>query len=522
MAEAQIDSRCNHPLSAVRPKLRPKKSRCKTGCLCCRLRKKKCDEQRPVCSTCQRLDLPCSWLNSEEFSWRIRLGLSSSKRTPRKTKAAASSTPPESLGVLGAEDTPDPIGLESTPLCLSLPSEVDMMDSPSRRLLGLFVEKTVHQLFGAPPAIPNPFLYDLIPIAFSDSLVMNALLSVGGYPGAGTDLVEPRRLRCYGKALKELKTATAEWSFGRTRDAVRLLLTSYLLCLHECIRGNAGGSLIHHVRGSRHFAQAVLAAPSEHSYPPDLVGVVLEYYAYYEFCTSLRMLPGQDDIEAACQLSSQHLTMLHGFRTYGSVFAGFASLYQMVPFICHLASLRKLEWSQACDMGCWVTFEQLRYTIQTWSLLTDQDGTGLENGMRSENIGDFIAAGNVVRNTLLMFLHSSYYDDVDFLRDSLGPLIEETIELMTVVLGTSWINVLFWPMSVVATYTTTRSQQERILSFMTEGIPLTRRIKQTLQWVWDAPDSVYGLQGLADMGPKCKYNGSNFHPNLGELCVAHY
>lgn len=37
------------------------KLKSRTGCVPCRQRKKKCDERRPVCSTCSRLCLPCSY-----------------------------------------------------------------------------------------------------------------------------------------------------------------------------------------------------------------------------------------------------------------------------------------------------------------------------------------------------------------------------------------------------------------------------------------------------------------------------
>ncbi|KAL2783779.1 fungal-specific transcription factor domain-containing protein [Aspergillus keveii] len=40
---------------------RPRASRSRGGCISCKARKKKCDEMRPQCSDCRRLDLPCRW-----------------------------------------------------------------------------------------------------------------------------------------------------------------------------------------------------------------------------------------------------------------------------------------------------------------------------------------------------------------------------------------------------------------------------------------------------------------------------
>lgn len=39
----------------------PRPARSKNGCLTCRRRKVRCDEQRPRCSHCERLNLQCRW-----------------------------------------------------------------------------------------------------------------------------------------------------------------------------------------------------------------------------------------------------------------------------------------------------------------------------------------------------------------------------------------------------------------------------------------------------------------------------
>lgn len=44
-------------------------SRSRTGCLTCRIRKKKCDEQQPACQTCQSIELTCYGYNVPLPSW---------------------------------------------------------------------------------------------------------------------------------------------------------------------------------------------------------------------------------------------------------------------------------------------------------------------------------------------------------------------------------------------------------------------------------------------------------------------
>jgi hypothetical protein len=46
---------------AQTPRSANRSARSKEGCLTCKRRKVKCDEQRPRCSHCERLNLECKW-----------------------------------------------------------------------------------------------------------------------------------------------------------------------------------------------------------------------------------------------------------------------------------------------------------------------------------------------------------------------------------------------------------------------------------------------------------------------------
>ncbi|WEJ95617.1 hypothetical protein PSN45_003140 [Yamadazyma tenuis] len=47
-----------------------KYTRSKAGCLSCRRRKKKCDETKPICNACKRLNLECSYVK-DNLDWKI-------------------------------------------------------------------------------------------------------------------------------------------------------------------------------------------------------------------------------------------------------------------------------------------------------------------------------------------------------------------------------------------------------------------------------------------------------------------
>lgn len=67
-----------------------KKSR--KGCFTCKKRKKKCDETKPICSTCLRLKLKCNygiklnWLNQNQFSIKIQTNQEKTENKTNKKK----------------------------------------------------------------------------------------------------------------------------------------------------------------------------------------------------------------------------------------------------------------------------------------------------------------------------------------------------------------------------------------------------------------------------------------------------
>jgi hypothetical protein len=235
------------------PGLRPKKTRCKTGCLCCRLRGKRCDEQKPTCISCDRVGLLCAWPSSNEFAWRQRMGLSKETTPPttflvttsnevlRVQSAASGDWPPN-------EDLTMPRSrsslLELTLNRVSVPpplQDVAVRDPTSRQLLHFYVEFTCPQLLSMPPEFSEPFLAAVLPWAFSDPLILNALLAAGAFPkalGQEPKGVEAKSLQHYWRAIRELKVALTDWETGYDGDPLRLLLITLLLRQHEVREAN--------------------------------------------------------------------------------------------------------------------------------------------------------------------------------------------------------------------------------------------------------------------------------------------
>lgn len=101
-------------------------------------------------------------------------------------------------------------------------------------LLQLYVEQTTCYVLSTPEEFYDPLIFDVIPLAIEDTLVMNAVLCLGGLPQPNqNDQLEIKRLHHYARALKELKHALTEWNNGSNKSVLRLLLTTSLLCQYE-------------------------------------------------------------------------------------------------------------------------------------------------------------------------------------------------------------------------------------------------------------------------------------------------
>lgn len=152
--------------------------RSKTGCLLCRRQRKKCDERRPTCSRCLSKRQTCQWPGAA----RREPG---PDRTPSVHEDAspiqdfASDTitceeeifPPTSISNEGA-------ALDSEDLRLMAPLGCSL-GSVSSMFLAHFVAETSRYITLVSPE-KNPVLTHMLPLAFSDELILHSMLALGG------------------------------------------------------------------------------------------------------------------------------------------------------------------------------------------------------------------------------------------------------------------------------------------------------------------------------------------------------
>lgn len=161
-----------------RQKIRLPHPRSRSGCLVCRRQHKKCDERRPVCSRCALKGHACQWPGTarrEPERNRARSLIDdalSIQHSPydsshsREETLPLTSTSNEGSGPSGEDPRP------STPLGCSL-------GPVSSMFLAHFVAETSRFMAIVSPE-KNPFLTHMLPMAFSDELILHSLLALGG------------------------------------------------------------------------------------------------------------------------------------------------------------------------------------------------------------------------------------------------------------------------------------------------------------------------------------------------------
>jgi hypothetical protein len=244
------------------PKLRPQLHRTRNGCLTCRQRKKKCDETKPRCIACNRNMLRCKWpraaasasentavpasqrtektqskskqsvdrsshvsslcgQDQDVFHDETAVGQNASYRAPRGGDCSFTGT-----SIHWSKDIGSFLGAERAAL----------LTPSSHVLLEHYLAETGPLLATTPVKI-NPFVTYIIPLCYSDDLLMHTVLALSGshlcckQPG-DFDLERATYLHC-ASVLQSLRIAFQNVRAASTSKVVRLLVILLMLCHFE-------------------------------------------------------------------------------------------------------------------------------------------------------------------------------------------------------------------------------------------------------------------------------------------------
>ena len=259
--EAVIERINMNAAEATIKRRRRQSGRTTAGCLCCRLRRKKCDEVKPTCGGCQRNSLICSWpqqASSDQCpvrsKWKQKL-LSGADDTHRgctthidTARLAVRVNSCESHRSIQAEiqktnhtggreakiENQEALAIRRTHAQLSLsinPSHLTLRDPKTNMLFAHYVEETAGLLCTRSDR-DNPFISFVLPRAYSDSLIMSSVIALSGVHFC--HLNHHYGMQCttwtyYAQAIRGLKHELTKTN-GDENSAARLLFATILLC----------------------------------------------------------------------------------------------------------------------------------------------------------------------------------------------------------------------------------------------------------------------------------------------------
>lgn len=279
--------------------------RVRTGCLTCRRRKKKCDEQKPRCKGCSRNDLDCSWpiyassrrvessQRSQNAGHRASNNVEIDITAPKQHQIATYTAEFSDLFASALADNEESSNVrvqsrssstESSPACHgcqnkklnNLPKEITdyacpndddeylglgaevvvQQESPSLRLLESSLTKSVSLLsdcahgesellsyylsrtaisMGNGSTDVNPFVAELIPLAFSNKLILHLLLaqSAAHREVLREGLMSHTAYFHYNRSIRAFRHSVGNHINGNEINSLLLAVGSLTMCYTE-------------------------------------------------------------------------------------------------------------------------------------------------------------------------------------------------------------------------------------------------------------------------------------------------
>ncbi|TPX16918.1 uncharacterized protein E0L32_003480 [Thyridium curvatum] len=154
----------------------------------------------------------------------------------------------------------------------------------SMELLSYYLSKTVNSMGNGSTDV-NPFVTKLIPLAFSNSLVLQLILAQSAAHrqawahSAHTDSANEVAHQSYSKSLSSFRGVLSDYANGREQNVLVVTVGSLVLCLTEVARGDVHGVVFDHLSASKTLLKVLLSQPSSSSLQ-DLPDFLVEYYVH--------------------------------------------------------------------------------------------------------------------------------------------------------------------------------------------------------------------------------------------------
>lgn len=204
-------------------------ARSQKGCTRCRERRKKCDEERPICGACVRLNLPCFWPRSVNEHAASATATATVTRAPTPQLTSENSKLPGDV-YLSSYDDPSILQGSATSIVQRIEDKQALLYLCE---VGAQLVRYPNRLF---PGYSNLNSFRLgFQMASQSQPHIHALLAIGAaHLGYTNERYRPVALENYGHAIRHLRDAVVISSKERPPAeqtcAVAALMSVYQVC----------------------------------------------------------------------------------------------------------------------------------------------------------------------------------------------------------------------------------------------------------------------------------------------------
>ncbi|KAJ5798450.1 uncharacterized protein N7503_007746 [Penicillium pulvis] len=511
--------------------------RVRTGCWSCRRRKKKCDEVRPMCGGCRRNDLSCQWptangKNSDPASHVSRISeerCSSPLRVIEEYKMTKSPSPASShrqssvsssgglSGILGEADhatheitdrrdsnttniseisdisRTDNALIPNMAVGNVMPRTMSMLpgyDPESYTLLSHYLSTTADCMANGTTPI-NPFLVQIVPLAFTSDLLLQLVLAQSAAHRAfrRRDESDAVAQSHYTKAIQLFRHGVGEFIEGKESNPLMLLVGALLMCFTETAKGDMTGTIFDHLTAANSLLVKLLEQ-SDTAVPRELKDFVIEYYVY---TASVSMISVDARLSRQLFLNfdlEQRARELLTLRYVGNLCGCWLELLLLIPVIFDLGRQWMMEdqvsMPTADDMAM---FASIQAQILRWAPFPFVEP-------------EVFMAGLIFQQAMLIYLYTSLggykYTRDGMYRGLIQTAVTEAMSYLDQLSPKARINSgMCWPIAVVGSCLETPEQKEcfgsRLVVMSNHfGLGNMHRTHQLLEAMWELPPSEAG------------------------------
>ncbi|KAL4954391.1 fungal-specific transcription factor domain-containing protein [Aspergillus filifer] len=451
---------------------RPRASRSRGGCISCKSRKKKCDEIRPQCSDCRRLDLPCRWKSSSPKPAFAHLTASApclnddAVFSPSSVSDGSVSAFLDEHGLSIATPETWTESLIPSPADLTLRVSVNpyIQAGEDRSLFNHYLHIVSRALSRSEKQDGNAFLNTLLPMAAASDMLTSVILVLSG---SHWRRVHPpiwnRALKHQGRALAQVNQRLTNLDPVTDLETCTTIL---LLCLTELLDGTSRAWKWH-----LKAASALLKSPSMQA---------LDMTPEGAFCFQLFHY-----LDSMSTISRCRPPLLKEDWSDNSVSRIAPALLNIIGMVNLLAALRGARVDELSDLGFRTAAARVTAQLDAWHSEFSQN-EGLDTSLRNDTYHSTAAFECAIRLRLHQIVDGYDPDHVDVtnaiekiqaatLAIPYGSPVEGSLLFPLVIAGASSRDVE-WRMVV---------KERMMVMENTLGFGHVKRARQLLETVWE-------------------------------------